>query len=45
MASQRLNKVQRFTDLQVWRKSHDLFLKLLLDLEGTAEHSHGHDFD
>jgi four helix bundle protein len=27
------NKVQRFTDLDVWRKSHDLFLRLLFDLE------------
>ncbi len=26
-------KVQRFTDLEVWRKAHDLFLHLLLDLE------------
>ena len=26
-------KVQRFTDLEVWRKSHDLFLHLLFDLE------------
>ena len=26
-------KVRRFTDLEVWRKSHDLFLRLLFDLE------------
>jgi four helix bundle protein len=26
------NKVQRFTDLDVWRKSHDLFLHVLSDL-------------
>jgi four helix bundle protein len=30
---QRRNKVQRFTDLEVWRKSHALFLRLLSDLE------------
>ncbi len=29
----RREKVQRFTDLEVWRKSHSLFLRLLLDLE------------
>jgi four helix bundle protein len=33
MTSQRREKVQRFTDLEVWRKSHELFLRLLLDLE------------
>jgi four helix bundle protein len=27
-------KVQRFTDLEVWRRAHDLFLRLLIDLEG-----------
>ena len=27
------NKIQRFTDLDVWRKSHELFLHLLFDLE------------
>jgi four helix bundle protein len=27
------DKVQRFTDLEVWRKSHELFLFLLADLE------------
>jgi four helix bundle protein len=26
-------KVQRFTDLEVWRKAHELFLHLLTDLE------------
>jgi four helix bundle protein len=26
-------KVQRFTDLDVWRRSHELFLHLLFDLE------------
>jgi four helix bundle protein len=26
-------KVKRFTDLEVWRKAHDLFLQLLFDLE------------
>ena len=26
-------KVQRFTDLEVWRRSHDLFLHVLFDLE------------
>jgi four helix bundle protein len=26
------NKVMRFTDLDVWRKSHELFLRLLFDL-------------
>ena len=30
---QRSGKVQRFTDLEVWRKSHELFLRLLVDLE------------
>jgi four helix bundle protein len=29
----RPKKVQRFTDPDVWRKSHDLFLHLLIDLE------------
>jgi four helix bundle protein len=33
MANQRSEKVLRFTDLEVWRKSHDLFLHLLVDLE------------
>jgi len=28
----RPSKVKRFTDLEVWRKSHDLFLSLLFDL-------------
>lgn len=26
-------KVQRFTDLEVWRKSHELFLRVLTDLD------------
>jgi four helix bundle protein len=26
-------KVRRFTDLDVWRRSHELFLRLLFDLE------------
>jgi four helix bundle protein len=30
---ERRDKVQRFTDLDVWRKSHELFLHLLVDLE------------
>jgi four helix bundle protein len=29
----RRNKVQRFTDLEVWRRSHELFLRLMFDLE------------
>src|SRR5262245_5173199 len=33
MAKKEPGKVQRFTDLDVWRKSHDLFLGLLFDLE------------
>jgi four helix bundle protein len=28
-----INRVQRFRDLEVWRKSHALFLRLLTDLE------------
>lgn len=35
MAETRHRKVQRFTDLEVWRKSHVLFLHLLSDLEST----------
>jgi four helix bundle protein len=31
--SQEYRKVQRFTDLEVWRKSHDLFLHVLSDLD------------
>lgn len=31
--SESCNKIQRFTDLDVWRRSHDLFLHLLFDLE------------
>jgi four helix bundle protein len=31
--SQRRDKIQRFTDLEVWRKSHELFLHLIVDLE------------
>jgi four helix bundle protein len=27
------SKVTRFTDLEVWRKSHALFLRLIVDLE------------
>jgi four helix bundle protein len=30
---QRREKIQRFTDLDVWRKSHELFLHLIVDLE------------
>lgn len=30
--SERREKVQRFTDLEVWRKSHELFLKVLSDV-------------
>ena len=33
MAAPRHKKVQRFTDLEVWRKAHALFLQLLVDLE------------
>lgn len=33
MAGSPHNKVKRFTDLDVWRRSHELFLKLLFDLE------------
>src|SRR5215213_1641945 len=33
MKSEPRDKVKRFTDLEVWRKSHDLFLRLLLELE------------
>ena len=33
MVDQRREKVQRFTDLDVWRKSHELFLHLITDLE------------
>ncbi len=33
MTEPRRIKVQRFTDLEVWRKAHDLFLHLLADLE------------
>jgi four helix bundle protein len=31
--NERRGKVQRFTDLEVWRKSHELFLRLLMDLD------------
>jgi four helix bundle protein len=31
--SKEYRKVNRFTDLEVWRKSHDLFLRLLFDLD------------
>jgi len=31
--NERSSKVQRFTDLDVWRKAHALFLRLLSDLE------------
>jgi four helix bundle protein len=33
MAEAGHKKVQRFTDLEVWRKAHALFLRLLMDLE------------
>lgn len=33
MGSSPKNKVHRFTDLEVWRRSHELFLRLLFDLE------------
>ncbi|HEY3391863.1 MAG TPA: four helix bundle protein [Lacipirellulaceae bacterium] len=33
MTDQSRNKVQRFTDLEVWRRSHELFLCLLFDLD------------
>ena len=35
MASSR--RVQRFTDLEVWRRSHDLFLHILVDLESLPQ--------
>jgi four helix bundle protein len=35
MSETRHKKVQRFTDLEVWRKAHELFLRLLTDLETT----------
>ena len=35
MASSR--RVQRFTDLEVWRRSHDLFLQILVDLESLPQ--------
>jgi four helix bundle protein len=31
--TQTREKVKRFTDLEVWRKSHELFLRFLADLE------------
>jgi four helix bundle protein len=31
--SQEYRKVQRFMDLEVWRKSHELFLRVLSDLD------------
>ena len=33
MSNQRRGRVQRFTDLEVWRRSHELFLRLLFDLQ------------
>lgn len=33
MAGSQSNKVKRFTDLEVWRRSHELFLRLLFDLD------------
>jgi four helix bundle protein len=33
VVSERREKVQRFTDFEVWRKSHELFLRLLMDLK------------
>jgi four helix bundle protein len=33
MAKAQYKKVQRFTDLEVWRRSHELFLRLLVELE------------
>jgi four helix bundle protein len=30
---ERKDKITRFTDLEVWRRSHELFLNLLTDLE------------
>ena len=32
MSEAKQKKVERFTDLDVWRKAHDLFLQLLSDL-------------
>jgi four helix bundle protein len=37
MAGQKRNTVQRFTDLEVWRKAHALFLRLLIDLESLPD--------
>jgi four helix bundle protein len=34
--NERSGKVQRFTDLDVWRKSQEFFLHLLLDLESLT---------
>lgn len=34
VVSERPEKVRRFTDLDVWRMSHELFLDLMVDLEG-----------
>jgi four helix bundle protein len=31
--NERPNKAQRFTDLEVWRRSNELFLRLIVDLE------------
>jgi four helix bundle protein len=33
MVNQRSKQVRHFTDLEVWRKSHELFLRLLFDLD------------
>lgn len=33
MSEAKHKKVRRFTDLEVWRKAHELFLNLLMDLE------------
>ncbi len=34
MDERKRSKITHFTDLEVWRRSHQLFLDLLVDLEG-----------
>ncbi len=37
MANQQSKTVRHFTDLEVWRKSHELFLRLLFDRESLPK--------
>jgi len=37
MAHEQRKRVQRFTDLDVWRKSHELLLRFLHDLESLPK--------